>query len=433
MRRLVCCASAKAAEDEDECNESDYTTASASAASSEGTAVVHATPHNELSERQQSNASGHSNGDAAIDDVDALESEDEDESDPIEVTNGDAEPINAVSKALKLLRSLGNVNLLRVQFPVRHMKPCSFLESMAPRNAVFCRVASRMLSSNGPLNTFLTFVGARVAALQPGGPAILPKPINPVQSECVRQRFLSHSMRSEQLLEQVSHQPPVTATWSRVGSGSERALEYSSTLQAKPLASGPGVRVSLNGSHHLDVEGEQQYHASYPDLHMQFVPVPKTAYVGAFALWSDDGYQAVLHFKGHSNSLLRRDSGVWSPEGTKLGELAGSCAYAVYTDLRSNAQTVLYDAAKEPESELSLTRVPSGGSLDSEEVWADVKRHLHRKEFSLASAAKRAVEQKEREMRRSGKGSRRQPVFFEKRGSCWIPKESSLWPCESQS
>jgi Oxysterol-binding protein len=252
------------------------------------------------------------------------------------------------------------------------------------------------------------------------------KPYNPILGEVFRAAFLHREEAGETVLvaEQVSHHPPVTALhlWNR-----ELQFRMNSYALPEPRFWGNSVEVKLKGHIRLCLDRwDEEYEATRPSMHMSgfLAGRHRIEFVGPSEIRClKSGYAAELDFK--SKGLLGRGemNGVSGrvyviASGETVCTLAGTWDGVIKTT-QGGKESILFDyerivadysmcAILPPEEE----REPTFSSV----VWAECSKWIWKADTPNANAAKRLVEDTQRQMRRehAESGGPWAPTYFER-------------------
>ncbi|XP_021723698.1 oxysterol-binding protein-related protein 4B-like [Chenopodium quinoa] len=254
-------------------------------------------------------------------------------------------------------------------------------------------------------------------------------PFNPILGET------HHASRGtfNILAEQISHHPPVSAMH---GTDEANNIELIWCQHAVPKFYGTVIEGVIHGKRTLNLlEKGESYVMNSPILQYRLLPKPGASWVGNVKIkCQETGLEAELHFKSGSFLGFGGDNGAIKGKifdsSKKLFEIYGHWDRCVYIkDITDGKTKVLYG----PKGVISALPTPilrdhNEGVWQSESagVWAEVSKAILRKDWDKAREAKRAVEEKERELLKQRKS----------RGEDWIPKHFDLsytpdsgWDC----
>ncbi|CAN1340435.1 Oxysterol-binding protein-related protein 4C [Linum perenne] len=272
-----------------------------------------------------------------------------------------------------------------------------------------------------PLERFTKVVGWSISTTRPAIFGVAP--YNPILGE-------THHVSSRNLnlrLEQVSHHPPLTALHA---TDELNNLEILCFHRPVPRFLGTKVEVQVQGNRRLKLLNHgETYVMNSPNLLIKFIR-PSVDWSGTVNIsCHESGYQAQLSYT--TSSILGRSSNnnvitgkIYKSENL-LYTVNGHWSSTVkIKDKNGGGERVIYDA-KQATSKLKAPVLKDPQVLPSEStlVWSEVSRAIMSKNWEKAKEAKRAVEDKQREI---AKGRR-------SRGENWVPKffvPSKDEPCE---
>lgn len=323
-------------------------------------------------------------------------------------------------------------DLTRFQLPPLFNFPKSQLQCFG--ESVYC-VGNDMLSNctygKSPLERFTAVVGWSISTTRPLIFGVAP--FNPILGET------HHVSRGtlNVMVEQLSHHPPVTALHA---TDDEKNVETTWCHNTVPKFYGTSIEAVVHGKRQLKLLGfGENYAMNSPNLLIRLFPVPSSDWVGTVTVQcKETGLEAELCYGGHSFLGFRGSNRsikgkIFESSTSKiLYEIDGHWDRTVVVKNTVDSKTrVIYDAEKT----ISNLRTPvvkdSEGLQPTESalVWGEVSRGILRKEWEEAKEAKKAVEEKERELRRER----------EYTGETWIPKHFKLsytneegWNCSPE-
>ncbi|PON48939.1 Oxysterol-binding protein [Parasponia andersonii] len=282
-------------------------------------------------------------------------------------------------------------------------------------------------SRQSPIERFKAVVAWNISILRPLTFGVAP--YNPILGET------HHASRGtlNVLTEQISHHPPVTALHA---TDEKENLEIIWCQHPVPKFSGTSVEAEVRGKRELKLLNHgETYVMNSPSLIFKFFP-PGVEWGGNDRIrCHETGLEAELTYGGRSFLGLRGtprsikgkifDSSLKKP----LFEINGQWDRTVtLKDLNSGEVKVLYNA-KEVISKLQIPIVkdPKGvWPSESAIVWSEVSQGILSKDWGKAREAKKAVEEKQRELLRDRKS----------KSEIWVPKHFNVsyskengWEC----
>ncbi|XP_021852547.1 oxysterol-binding protein-related protein 4C isoform X2 [Spinacia oleracea] len=343
-------------------------------------------------------------------------------------SNNDYKPPNVLQMVFSLLNNVRpGADLTRFQLPPLFNLPKSHLQCYG--ESVYC-VNKDMLSkcANGETadDRMIAVVAWSISTVRPLMFGVAP--YNPILGET------HHASRGtlNVLLEQVSHHPPVSALHA---TDETNGIELIWCQHAVPKFQGTTVETVVHGKRKLNlVQKGESYVMNSPKLLIRLLPKLGVDWVGNVRIkCQETGLEAELSFK--TASFMGFGGGNRSIKGKimhsskTLYEIHGQWDRIVkIKDVIDGKTKVLYNA-KDVISKLpsSTLRDPKGvWQSESAAVWAEVSKGIISKEWDKAREAKRAVEEKERELHKQRKSI----------GEIWVPKHFDLcytledgWDC----
>ncbi|KAM1067463.1 hypothetical protein FF1_022705 [Malus domestica] len=278
------------------------------------------------------------------------------------------------------------------------------------------RTRGRCNKAETPHDRFTAVVSWSISTLRPVIFGIAP--YNPILGET------HHVTRGNLnvLLEQVSHHPPVTALHA---TDEKENLEMIWCQHPTPNFYGTSVETEVRGKRQLKLLNHgETYEMNSPKLLIKFLPLPWVDWVGENRIrCHETGLEAELYYG--SNSWIRGN-----PRTIK-GKIFDSTTYELLyeihgrwdrtvkmKDVSSGKETVIYNA-NEVISELKtpiVTDLKGVWPSESAAVWGLLSQAIIGKDWGKAREAKKAVEEKHRELLRER----------ESRGETWIPKHFTV-------
>ncbi|KAF6154120.1 hypothetical protein GIB67_014166 [Kingdonia uniflora] len=288
----------------------------------------------------------------------------------------------------------------------------------------------RCSSGETPLDRFIAVVGWSISTTRPAVFGVAP--YNPILGE-------THHVSRGTLnvfLEQVSHHPPVSALHA---TDEKEIVEMIWCQQPAPTFSGASVEVVVHGKRQLKLLNHgENYVMNSPNLLIRLFPRPGVDWVGTVSIGCEEsGLEAELYYKGPSflgfkgNQRSVKGKIFESKTLKTIYEVEGHWDRTVILkDVHNRkASTVIYNA-KDVFSKLIKTPVvkdPKGlWATESAVVWGELSERILGKDWDKAREAKRAVEEKERELQRERRSN----------GETWVPKHFTVsytkergWEC----
>ncbi|XP_062164501.1 oxysterol-binding protein-related protein 4B-like isoform X2 [Alnus glutinosa] len=349
--------------------------------------------------------------------------------------NGESDVDYTAPNPLQLVLSLfKNVlpgsDLSRFQLPPLFNLPKSQLQCFG--ESVYCMATdmlSRCNSSENPHDRFIAVVAWSISTVRPLLFGVAP--YNPILGET------HHISRGNLnvLLEQVSHHPPVSALHA---TDEEENVELIWCHHPRPKFNGTSVEAEVQGKRQLKLlKRGETYVMNSPKLSIRFFPGPGAQWVGNVRIQCQEtGLEAELCYR--SNSFLWRKGNHRSIKGKifessslkTLYEIDGHWDRSVSVkNIDNGKSTVIYNA-KEVISGLNAPIVKDPREVwpsESAVVWSEVSKGILSKDWEKAREAKKAVEEKQRELLRDRES---------KGETCWAPKHFSVsyskeggWDC----
>ncbi|KAF3452730.1 hypothetical protein FNV43_RR03163 [Rhamnella rubrinervis] len=215
------------------------------------------------------------------------------------------------------------------------------------------------------------------------------------------------------LLEQVSHHPPVTALHA---TDDKENVELLWCQYPTPRFYGTSVETEVRGKRHLKLHNHgETYEMSSPKLLIKLIPVPGVDWIGKDRIrCQETGLEAELDYGGKSFFGLRGShrsikGKIFKSSSMKLlFKIDGHWDRTVtMKDVDSGEVTVIYNA-KDSISGLKTPIVKDHKGLwpsESAVVWSEVNKGILSKDWAKAKEAKKAIEEKQREILRARKSS----------------------------
>lgn len=327
---------------------------------------------------------------------------------------------NLLQRILGLFKNVGpGSDLTRLQLPPHFNMPKSQLQCFG--ETVYS-VGSDMLGQcargETSLDRFISVVAWSISTLRP--PMFGVAPYNPVLGET------HHVSRGtlNVLLEQVSHHPPVSALHA---TDEEQNLEMAWCQYPVPKFNGTSVETEVRGIRELKLlkEGES-YVMNSPKLVIRFLPTPRADWVGDVRIRCEEtNLEAELCYKG--GSLFGRRGSYRSVKGRIFDSLSLKTIYEIdgnwdrtvqVKDIKEGKIKEIYNA-KEAICGLKTPIIKDYKAVwqsESAAIWSEVSEGILSRDWEKARVAKKAVEEKERDLLRER----------ESRGETWLPKHFTL-------
>jgi hypothetical protein len=338
---------------------------------------------------------------------------------------------NPLQLVLSLFKNvMPGSDLTRFQMPPLFNIPKTHLQCYG--ESVYCiasgDIVSRCNRGERPLDRFIAVVAWSISTVRPVIFGVAP--YNPILGET------HHASRGNLnvLLEQVSHHPPVSALHA---TDESENVEMIWCHHPTPKFYGTSVEVEVHGKKQLKLLNHGEiYVMNSPKLLIRFFPVPGTDWVGNVRIQcQESGLEAELNYKYNSFLGLRGNhrsikGKVFESSSLKtLYEIDGQWDRIVrMKDINNGKETVIYNA-KEVISGLRAPIVKDPKEIwpsESAVVWSEVSRGILSKNWEKAKEAKKAVEEKQRELLRQR----------ETKEETWVPKHFTVshskeggWDC----
>ncbi|XXG80165.1 hypothetical protein AAC387_Pa09g1096 [Persea americana] len=320
-------------------------------------------------------------------------------------------------------------DLTRFELPPLFNMPKSQLQLFG--ESVYC-IGEDILSkcSNGKTNLerFVNVVAWSISTTRPVYFGAVP--FNPVLGET------HHASRGtlNVLLEQVSHHPPVTALHA---TDEKENVELVWCQSATAKFHGASVEGVAHGKRQLKLlKFGEHYEMNTPGLLIRFFPVPGVDWVGNVRIkCKDTGLEADLCYKGNSffglggSSRFVKGRIFYSSSMETIYDIEGHWDRIVtMKDVKSREKMVLFNA-KEAIFKLETPVLKDPKVVlptESAFVWSEVNQGMLNKNWEKAKAAKKSIEERERQLARERKST----------GDSWVPKYFNLdytkdggWEC----
>ncbi|MED6132823.1 hypothetical protein PIB30_022466 [Stylosanthes scabra] len=285
--------------------------------------------------------------------------------------------------------------------------------------ATACDLLSRCNNGRTPIERFISVVAWTISTRRP--PTFGVVPFNPILGE-------THHVSSPNLnvlAEMVSHHPPVAALHA---TNEKENIETIWCCYAVGKFNGAAVEGKVHGKRQLKLQNHgETYEMNAPSLMIRFLPVPSSDWAGNVVIrCPESGLEAELCYGGQTMFGFRagRRSAIKgkiidSTSRKVLYEINGHWDSIVTVKDTNNGEVkVIYDA-KEVISGLQTPIVKDPKSVwasESAVVWGEVSEAILNKDWEKATAAKKLVEERQRELARERI----------KKGETWLPKHFAV-------
>ncbi|XP_019454618.1 PREDICTED: oxysterol-binding protein-related protein 4C-like isoform X2 [Lupinus angustifolius] len=348
-----------------------------------------------------------------------------------ESDNSDSRAPNLLNRILNLLKNVRpGSDLTHFQLPSLFNFPKSQLQCYG--EAVYCRGSDLLRKCNSeqsPVERFKSVVAWSISTTRPTSFAVAP--YNPTLGE-------THHVSKGNLnvlLEQVSHNPPVSALHA---TDEKENIEMIWCQQPVPKFSGTSIEAQVHGKRQLKLLNHgETYEMNSPHLLIRILPVPRVNWVGSVnircletGLVAELFYKSTLSFLGlGKNRKLIQGKIIDSSSSKVLYEVDGYWDRTVtLKDTKSGETRVIYDA-KEVISGLQAPIVKVKQRVwptESALVWSELSQAILNNDWEKAREAKQLVEERQRKI----------TAERETNGKVWIPKHFAVsfskegaWDC----
>ncbi|GMN62072.1 hypothetical protein TIFTF001_031154 [Ficus carica] len=353
---------------------------------------------------------------------------------PLSLESGSDDDYSAPNLIQRILSLFKNIrpgsDLTRLQLPPAFNIPKSQLQCYG--ESVYSVSDDLLGKCNGgesPLERFIAVVAWCVSTLRPLIFGVAP--YNPILGET---HHISRGTLNV-LLEQVSHNPPVSALYATDYEKENLEILWCHHLVSKFY--GTSVETEVHGTRQLKLLNHgETYTMKCPKLSIKFFPVAGVEWSGISRICCDEtGFEAELTYGGRSFLGLRGSpksikGKIFNSSSSKpLFEIGGHWDRTVtLKDLESGQVRVIYEAIEVITGlKIPIVRDPKGvWASESALVWSEVSKGILSKQWGRASEAKNAVEEKQRKL-------------FKERasiGEIWVPKHFDVsyskeqgWDC----
>lgn len=334
------------------------------------------------------------------------------------------------------------MDLSRVTFPTFVLEPRSMLERitdfMSHPDLIFG--AEDM---EDPEERFLRVLQYYLAGwhIKPKG---VKKPYNPILGEFFRCRYdYPNGTHGYYIAEQVSHHPPVSAFY--YISPANRIIILGE-LRPKSKFLGNSVSTTMEGENRVLLLGKPEdgeYVITMPNMYARGILFGKMVLeLGDTCIAKNEkhGLYCDLEFKtkGFFSGTYNAISGKIRRNSTEIGEVSGRWSHVMdFKSAKTTTRRVLFDAVKDGQN-ISPKWVPSEEDQEPNEsrrLWRNLTHAIIDKDMEAATTAKSAVEDAQRERRKSMEhhGQKHVPRFFVHKNGRWEPKiEIPVDPIEAE-
>ncbi|XP_027338348.1 oxysterol-binding protein-related protein 4C-like [Abrus precatorius] len=345
----------------------------------------------------------------------------------------DSEDYNATNLLKRTLSLLKNVrpgsDLSRFELPPLFNFPKSQLQCYGESiYSTASDLLSRCNNGHSPLERLISVVAWSISTTRPAIFGVAP--YNPILGE-------THHVSKGNLnvlAEQVSHHPPVSALHA---TDEKENIEIIWCQYPVPKFNGTSVEAQVHGKRKLKLLNHgETYEMNSPHLLIKILPVPGTDWVGNVNIKCiETGLVAELCYMSQSflrfggSRRLMKGKIIDSSSLKVLYEVKGHWDSTVTLKDTNNAGVrVIYDA-KEIISGLQAPTVKDAKCVwptESALIWSELSQAIMSKDWVKARAAKKVVEERQREQLRER----------ESKGETWIPKhfilsqsKEGVWDC----
>ncbi|KAH1041678.1 hypothetical protein AAZX31_09G056600 [Glycine max] len=355
---------------------------------------------------------------------------------PFSLGNGnesDSEVYSAPNILQRILSLLTNVrpgsDLTRFQLPPQFNFPKSQLQCYG--ESIYSSTSdllSRCNTGQSPLERLIFVVAWSISTTRPAIFGVAP--YNPTLGE-------THHVSKGNLnvlLEQASHHPPVSALHA---TDEKENIEIIWCQYPVPKFNGTSVEAQVHGKRQLKlINHGETYEMNSPHLLIKILPVPGIDWVGNVNIKCiETGLVAELCYTSQSffgfggSKRLIKGKIIDSSSLKILHEVNGHWDSTVtLKETRSGEIRVIYDA-KEVISGLQAPTLKDAESVwltESALIWSELSQAILSKDWEKAREAKKAVEERQRELLRER----------ESKGETWVPKhfilsqsKEGIWDC----
>ncbi|MED6132824.1 hypothetical protein PIB30_022467 [Stylosanthes scabra] len=307
-----------------------------------------------------------------------------------------------------------------LRLPPLFNKPKSQLQCFSEEvYATASDLLSRCNNGRTPIERFISVVAWTISTRRPLTFGVAP--YNPILGE-------THHVSSGNLnllAEAISHHPPVGALHA---TNEKEKIEIIWCIYGVGKFNGATVEGKVHGKRQLKLQNHgETYEMNAPSLMIRFLPVPSSDWAGNVVIRCPEsgleaelcyGGQTLLGFRGSRRSAIKGKI-IDSTSRKILYEVNGHWDSTVTVKNTNNGEVkVIYDA-KEVISGLQTPIVKDPKSVwasESAVVWGEVSEAILNKDWEKATAAKKLVEERQRELARERI----------KKGETWLPKHFAV-------
>ncbi|TKY72756.1 Oxysterol-binding protein-related protein 4B [Spatholobus suberectus] len=335
----------------------------------------------------------------------------------------DSEVYSAPNLLQRILSLFSNVrpgsDLTRFQLPPLFNFPKSQLQCYGESiYSTTSNLLRRCNTGQSPLERLISVVAWSISTTRPAVFGVAP--YNPTLGE-------THHVSKGNLnvlLEQVSHHPPVSALHA---TDEKENIEIIWCQYPAPKFKGTSVEAQMHGKRQLKLLNHgETYEMNSPHLLIKILPVPGIDWVGNVNIRCiETGLVAELCYTSQSflgfggSKRLIKGKIIDSSSLKVLYDVNGHWDSTVTLKETSSAEVrVMYDA-KEVISGLQAPTVKDAESVwptESALIWSELSQSILSKDWEKAREAKKAVEERQRELLRER----------ESKGETWVPKHFIL-------
>lgn len=257
------------------------------------------------------------------------------------------------------------------------------------------------------------------------------KPYNPVLGEFFRCQYTyPNGTTGWYIAEQVSHHPPISAYYYI---SAENNLLIYGDLRPKSKFLGNSAATLMGGETRVALLGQNsdgEYRISMPNMYARGIMFGKmvlelgdTSQVSnaQTQLSSEVEFKVKGYFTGTYNAIGAKVQ----QNGKAIGELSGKWSDVMeYKDLKTGDSRVFFDAHKAQSVQKQVPPLQEQEPNESQRLWAKVTEGIKAKNMDLATEAKTAIEENQRELarQREAQGVTWAPRFFTLHNDRYIPK-----------
>ncbi|TFK76631.1 Oxysterol-binding protein [Pluteus cervinus] len=323
------------------------------------------------------------------------------------------------------------MDLSRVTFPTFVLEPRSMLERitdfMSHPDLIFGAE-----KCEDPEERFIRVLQYYLAGwhIKPKG---VKKPYNPVLGEFFRCRYdYPNQTQGFYIAEQVSHHPPISAFFY---TSPANYVSILGELKPKSKFLGNSVSTNMEGENRVFLLGrpdDGEYVITMPNMYARGILFGKMVLElgdSCTAKNEKNGYSCELDFKtkGFFSGTYNAIAGKVRKQAVEIGEISGRWSHVMeFKGSKTGKRRVLFDAVKEGQNIAPKWVLPEDQQEpnESQRLWTGLTQAINAKDMEAATSAKSAVEDAQRERRRSmdEKGVKHTPRFFELKNGRWVPK-----------